>query len=102
MLPKYNTFALFKFPTFLTSIALTRARNCLSRNQLIVHTFFLIGEVNPSSREVIRILRNPILPARVDDMQILGNLMTICDKLINDTELLRKSEILDILILTSN
>ena len=28
--------------------------------------------------------------------------MTICDKLINDTELLRKSEILNILILTSN
>ena len=28
--------------------------------------------------------------------------MTICDKLINDTELLRKSKILNILILTSN
>ena len=85
-------------PTLLTLRTIARTLKRFSGDKRIVRnilcfSFTRLRESNPSSREVIRILRLPILPAREYNPQITRNLMTSSHIVINNVILFSKSKI---------
>ena len=101
MLLKHNTLSFLKFPALLTSSTFATTGKCLL-GDILVGIIFILGEVYPCGREVEGILRNPILPARKHDMQVLGNTMLGLAIIINDFILLREGQIMSLRILSGN
>ena len=80
---------LSQMPALLTFSAITRATKSLSRNKGIITLILLFSLLNlreayPSSRQIVRIIRNPILPTREDNLKITRNLMTRSNIIVDD------------------
>ena len=101
MLLKHNALSFLKFPALLTSSTFATTGKCLL-GDILVSIIFILGEVYPCGREVEGILRNPILPTREYDMQVLGNTMLGLAVIIDDFILLRESQIMSFRILSGN
>ena len=101
MLLKYDTLSFLKFPALLTSSTFATTGKCFL-GDVLVGIIFILGEVYPCGREVEGILRDPILPTREHNMQILGNTMLGLTVIIDDFILLREGQIMGLGILSGN
>ena len=101
MLLKHDTLSFLKSPALLTSSTFATTGKCLL-GDVLVGIIFILGEVYPCGREVEGILRNPILPTREHDMQVLGNTMLGLAVIIDDFILLREGQIMSFRILSGN